>query len=69
LSNAAIIDRDEWMEIWNSNQELQKRTEILELRLFKLGELLQNIEDRLDNLEEKNKDMTTTIYGKEVKSK
>ncbi len=61
MSNAAIIDRDEWMDVWNSQVELRFQVKTLESKLFKLERRIAVLENDKAN--------TTTIYGKEVKSK
>ena len=48
----ARIDKDEWMDVWNSNTELQRRVENLEYKLF-------NLIQRIEELEK-----PVTIYGK-----
>ena len=56
---AAIIDRDEWMEVWNSQVELRFQVKTLESKLFEL-------ERRIAVLENGKANATTTIYGKEM---
>ncbi len=50
-----FIDKDEWMEVWNSNNELQQKVKTLET-------IVKNLMKRLEALEE-----PITMYGKEVK--
>ena len=51
----ARIDKDEWMDVWNSNTELRYQVKALEAQM-------RDITSRVKALEG-----PATIYGKEVK--